>query len=83
MPGASWLRPTVRSAKADCRPTASLTPADDGRAIALREAHQHHLPDITAALRYAGALAASTTSSSTGAFVRTSKRLELATPGSK
>ncbi|MER7049292.1 pRL2-11, partial [Streptomyces jumonjinensis] len=35
---------------------ASPAPADDDQAVGLREAHQHHLPDITvAALRYARA----------------------------
>ncbi|WEO92711.1 hypothetical protein A6P39_000410 [Streptomyces sp. FXJ1.172] len=36
-------------------PTATA-PADDDQAVGLREAHRHHLPDITlAALRYARA----------------------------
>jgi hypothetical protein len=37
-------------------PPATTAPADDDQAVGLREAHQHHLPDITvAALRYARA----------------------------
>lgn len=37
-------------------PTPTPAPADDDQAVGLREAHQHHLPDITiAALRYARA----------------------------
>ncbi|WP_371095128.1 pRL2-11 [Streptomyces sanglieri] len=37
-------------------PPTNLAPVDDDQAVGLREAHQHHLPDITvAALRYARA----------------------------
>ncbi|MER7050055.1 hypothetical protein ABT391_35060 [Streptomyces jumonjinensis] len=45
------------TASAPATPSANpLTPADDDQAVGLREAHQHHLPDITvAALRYARA----------------------------
>ncbi|MDX3131409.1 pRL2-11 [Streptomyces europaeiscabiei] len=41
---------------APATPPANPAPVDDDQAVGLREAHQHHLPDITiAALRYARA----------------------------
>ena len=44
------------AASATATSPATPAPADDDQAVGLREAHQHHLPDITvAALRYARA----------------------------
>ena len=48
--------PVDGAASAPATPPANPAPADDDQAVGLREAHQHHLPDITvAALRYARA----------------------------
>ncbi|MFD3663949.1 helicase HerA domain-containing protein [Streptomyces sp. NPDC058659] len=48
--------PAADPANPAATPPTSPAPVDDDQAVGLREAHQHHLPDITvAALRYARA----------------------------